>query len=53
MYGWAGTGVCPGEVSREWILEGLEHSLEGSGGRKDTEAEGWQRQISALDSPLW
>ena len=56
MDGWGQeciTGGGPGEVSSEWILGGLEHGLEGSGSRKDTEAEGWQRQIFALHGPLW
>lgn len=29
----------PGEVSREWILEGLEHGLEGSRDRKEIEQQ--------------
>lgn len=42
------TGGGPGEVSRGGVLGGLGHGLQGSGDGKDTEAEGWQRQIFLL-----
>ena len=51
MYGQAGTGVSQEvalERSERGVLGGLGHGLQGSGDGKDTEAEGWQRQIFLL-----